>query len=148
MRRLTLTTTVVVTTIAIGGIAYGVVRTLSVTGMDAVAAGLVAWVTLLLVGVPAALMWFHTVRVLRGNSPRAWRVHDELAHVAMYMIGAGVPSTLFTGQLVAFGFLIGAFVVVQGCKVLLKRVLIRDRVGPPPPNWMERRFGRAGRRLP
>lgn len=144
MRRMVLTTTVILTAIAIGFVGYGIVRAMSVTdGTDALAAGLVAAVALLLVGVPAALMWSHALRVLRGNASAAWRVYDELRTVVGAMVGIGVPSTLFTGQIAAFGFLVGAFVTILVCKARLNRIIVRDRVRPPPPNWIERRFARS-----
>ena len=134
-----LVTTVVVTTIAIAGVVYGIFQARVETGMDAVAAGLAAAVTLLLVGVPATLMWFHTVRVLHGNASAAWRILNELRIVAGGMAAVGIDMLLFTAQLMAFGFLIGAFVIVLVCSALLKRVLVRHRVGPAPPSWLERR---------
>jgi hypothetical protein len=131
LRGLVLTTTVVVTAVAVAAVGYGV------AGWDHVVNefALVAVFALLFIGGPAVFMWLNAVRVLGGNPSAAWRVQKHVNLVMGGMLLVGVETLVLTAQFTAFWFLACAFVVLMACGRLQKRVLLRDRVAAPPPNW-------------
>lgn len=138
LRGMVLTATLVVTAIAIAGLGYGLDRTQSESAGNRTIYWIAAITALLAVGVPAAFMWFNTVRVLRGNSSAAWRVRKHLLIVPLAMFLFGFEMLFLTAQFAVLGVLAGGVVVVLVCHSRLERVLLRDRVRFPPPNWHDR----------
>jgi hypothetical protein len=63
------------------------------------------------------------------------RVQKHLTIVVSGMLLVGAGTLFFTGQFVALALLAGGVVVLVACGLGLKRVLGRDRVPAPPPNW-------------